>query len=52
MHIGPIGPVILVHVYMLSVQVMKHTIKLLLLLGQHLGAREIKQLNKQITTAV
>ena len=50
--IGSIGPVILVNVYMLSVQVMKRTIKLLPLLGQHLASRAIKQLNEHITTAV
>ena len=50
--IGLIGLVILVNVYMLSVQVMKHTIKLLPLLGRHLTSRAIKQLNEHITTAV
>ena len=50
--IGLIGPVILVNVYMLSVQVMKHMMKLLPLLGQHLASRAIKQLNEQITTAI
>ena len=50
--IGSIGPVILVNVYMLSVQVMKRTIKLLPLLGRHLASRAIKQLNVHITTAV
>ena len=49
---GSIGPVILVNIYMLSVQVMKHTIKLLPLLGRHLASRAIKQLNEYITTAV
>ena len=46
------SPVILVNVYMLSVQVMKCTIKLLPLLGRHLASRAIKQLNEHITTAV
>ena len=50
--IGSIDPVILVNVYMLSVQVMKRTIKLLPLLGRHLASRAIKQLNEHITTAV
>ena len=47
-----LGPVILVNVYMLSVQVIKRTIKLLPLLGRHLASRAIKQLNEHITTAV
>ena len=47
-----VTPVILVNVYMLSVQVMKRTIKLLPLLGRHLASRVIKQLNEHITTAV
>ena len=51
-YIGSIGPVILVNIYMLSVQVMKSTIKLLPLLAQHLTSRAIKQLNEQITTAI
>ena len=50
--IGSISPVNLVNVYMLSVQVMKRTIKLLSLLGRHLASRAIKQLNEHITTAV
>ena len=49
---GSIGPVILVNVYMLSIQVMKCTIKLLSLLKQHLASRAIEQLNEQITTVV
>ena len=50
--IGSIGPVILVNVYTLSVQVMKRMIKLLPLLGWHLASKAIKQLNEHITTAV
>ena len=50
--IGSIGAIILVNVYILSVQVMKRTIKLLPLLGRHLASRTTKQLNEHITTAV
>ena len=50
--LGSFGLVILENIHMLSVQVRKCTIKLLPLLGQYMASRAIKQITKQITTAV